>query len=124
MRRIRYVYYNRNPHNINEEDCVCRAISTAMDMDYYDVADLLALNGESQSCDMLTKSCYRRVLERKFGLKSHYGNGKTVNEVARMYPYNRVIMRVYAHLTCSLYGKVYDTFDCTDEMVDEYWIVC
>lgn len=92
---------------------VCRAISTAMDMDYYDVANLLALNGESQSCDMLTKSCYIRVLERKFGLKSHYCNGKTVNEIARMYPDNRVIMRVCAHLTCSLYGKVYDTFDCS-----------
>ena len=63
------------------------------------------------------------LLENDFGLKSHYGRGKTVAEIAHRYPRNNVIMRVYAHLTSSVCGNVYDLFDCTEEIVDEYWVV-
>ena len=120
---MNYTYYNRNPKNMHKSDCVCRAISTAMDMDYYEVEDLLYKNSKYQSCDTLTKSCYRNLLEKEFGLQSHYGRGRTVREIAHRYPHNRVIMRVYGHLTTSINGECLDTFDCTDEVVDEYWIV-
>ena len=118
-----YTYYNRNPQNMHKSDCVCRAISTAMDMDYYEVEDLLYKNSKYQSCDTLTKSCYRNLLEKEFGLQSHYGRGRTVREIAYRYPHNRVIMRVYGHLTTSVNGECLDTFDCTDEIVDEYWVI-
>ena len=118
-----YTYYNRNPQNMHKSDCVCRAISTAMDMDYYEVEDLLYKNSKYQSCDTLTKSCYRNLLEKEFGLKSHYGRGRTVQEIAYRYPHNRVIMRVCGHLTTSVNGECLDTFDCTDEIVDEYWVI-
>ena len=119
----RFIYYNRNPQNKHKSDCVCRAISTAMDMDYYDVEDLLYKNSKYNSCDKLTKSCYRSLLENNFGLQSKYGRGKTVQEIASMYPHNRVIMRIYGHLTTSVNGESLDTFDCTQEIVDEYWVV-
>ena len=120
---MNYTYYNRNPKNRMENDCVCRAISTALDIDYYEVKYLIYKNSKNNSCDALTKSCYRSLLENEFGLKSHFGRGRTVQEIAYHYPHNRVIMRVYAHLTCSLYGRPYDTFDCTGDIVDEYWVV-
>ena len=106
-----------------ENDCVCRAISTALDIDYYEVKYLIYKNSKNNSCDALTKSCYRSLLENEFGLKSHFGRGRTVKEIAYRYPHNCVIMRVYAHLTCSLYGRPYDTFDCTGDIVDEYWVL-
>lgn len=68
-------------------------------------------------------SCYRNLLEKEFGLQSHYGRGRTVREIAYRYPHNRVIMRVYGHLTTSVNGECLDTFDCTDEIVDEYWVI-
>ena len=119
-----FVYYNRNPKgDDNANDCVCRAIATALELNYYDVDYMLYNNSKQQSCDSLTKDCYRKLLENDFGLKSHFGYGKTVNEIARRYSHNRVIMRIYAHLTTSLYGTVYDIFDCTNEIVDEYWVI-
>ena len=119
-----FIYYNRNPEGIdNADDCVCRAISTALDLDYYEIKRLLHKNSNYNSCDAILKSCYRHLLENDFGLKSHYGRGKTVAEIAHRYPHNNVIMRVYAHLTSSVCGNVYDLFDCTEEIVDEYWVV-
>lgn len=118
-----YVYYNRNPQNKIEQDCVCRAISTALDIDYYDVERMLNQNARHYSCDAIVKSCYRSLLEQNFGLKSCFGNGRTVKQIAKQYPNRRIIMRIYAHLTCSLYGRIYDIFDCENEFVDEFWIV-
>ena len=118
-----YIYYNRNPVGTIKNDCVCRAISLAVNENYYVVDHLLRDNSNINSCDKLTKSCYRELLENYYGLIPRYGNGMTVQEVARMYPHNRVIMRVYAHLTCSINGKVYDIFDCSKDVVDEFWVV-
>lgn len=118
-----YTYYNKNPHKNIENDCVCRAISTALDRDYYEIEDLLYQNSNKCDCDMLTKSCYRKLLERHFGLKAHSGNGRTVEKIAYLYPYCNVIMRVYGHLTCSINGNLTDIFDCSHEIVDEFWIV-
>ena len=86
-------------------------------------AQYYSTDSNYNSCDAIVKSCYRYLLENNFGLKSHYGRGKTVAEIAHRYPHNNVIMRVYAHLTSSVCGNVYDLFDCTEEIVDEYWVV-
>lgn len=118
-----YTYYNKNPLKNIENDCVCRAISTALDRDYYEIEDLLYQNSNKCDCNMLTKSCYRQLLERHFGLKVHNGKGRTVEEIAYSYPNNNVIMRVYGHLTCSIKGEVIDIFDCSNEIVDEFWVV-
>lgn len=120
---MNYIYYNRNPQNSIENDCVCRAISLALDINYYDVDYLLNKNSYNNSCDKLVKSCYRSLLENEFNLIGYLGHGKTVQQIAKRFKNKKVIMRIYAHLTCSLYGTVYDIFDCTNEKVDEYWIV-
>lgn len=118
-----YIYYNRNPEGTVKNDCVCRAISLALNENYYIVDHLLRTNSNINSCDKLTKSCYRGLLEDYYGLIPRYGNDMTVEEVALLYPHNRVIMRVYAHLTCSINGNIYDIFDCSKDIVDEYWII-
>lgn len=35
----------------------------------------------------------------------------------------KLIIRVDGHLTCSMYGVVTDIWDCSEEMVDRYWVV-
>ena len=48
---------------------------------------------------------------------------KTVSDIATEFPRNKVIVRVDAHLTASVYGTILDIWDCSDELVDCYWIV-
>lgn len=72
---------------------------------------------------MLTKTCYRKVIEDHFGLYPKSGNGRTVGDIAKKYSGDKVLMRVSGHLTCSCYGQVCDTWDCSDKIVDEYWVV-
>lgn len=117
------MYYNRNPWELNEEDCVCRAISAALDIKYTAVNNLLTLISESHECDKLCVCCYHKLLEDIFGMRPVFTYGETVGEIAEANPGHKLLIRIEGHLTCSMYGVVIDTWDCTDKIVDCYWIV-
>lgn len=121
---IDYKFYNANPLGNIEQDCVCRAISTATEIPYKSVEEKLELIGELFECEELCVCCYHHLLEKVFGLKQKFANGKTVKEIAQEFFDNRVLIRISGHLTCSLYGVVYDIWDCTEELADIFWIVC
>jgi hypothetical protein len=103
---------------------VCRAISTATNLRYDAVARLLELTAELYDCEMLCVCCYNNLLEDIL----HYERtdcdfAKTVGEIATEHPDKILIIRVNAHLTSSMYGTVLDIWDCTDELVDCYWVI-
>lgn len=118
-----YEFYNANPYGDIEEDCVCRAIQKALKLPYFDVAHKLYLIGDLYDCEPLSVCCYRHLLEDIYGLKRQYANGETVREIAQRYDDSIVLMRIDGHLTMAEYGVVLDIWDCTDEIVDMFWIV-
>lgn len=117
------MYYNRNPWDRDEEDCVTRAISAALDIKYVAVGNLLELVAKANGCDKLCVCCYHKLLEDIFGMEPIYCYGERVGEIAREHPGRKLLIRIEGHLTCSMYGVVIDTWDCTDKVVDCYWIV-
>lgn len=119
-----YRFYNRNDKGQLTEDCVCRAISTAVRLKYSSAQKLLTLTADTFQCDRLCVCCYHNLLEGILGYTPTFcNNGERVRDIAKIYPNNRVIIRVDGHLTCSINGTVYDIFDCTREIVDCYWVV-
>lgn len=119
-----YKFYNRNDKGLLIEDCVCRAISTATGLNYQGVENLLALTAKKHKCQKLCVCCYHYLLEDLLAYKVYYCDyTKTVKQVARQYYNNKLIIRTDGHLTCSLFGTVTDTWDCSKELVDCFWIV-
>lgn len=118
-----FVYYNSNPAGLRIGDCVIRAISTALDLDYYEVLELLMENSEYFNCDMLVSDCYNILLQKTFNLPKLNGKQRTVKEIVEQYPDCILILRIDGHLTCAKYGLVYDIWDTTNEIVDVFWIV-
>lgn len=122
--RSRYKYYNHNPDNLRLKDCVCRAISTATGLCYEAVDNLLDLTAKEYRCDKLCVCCYSNLLEDVLCYdRQSCAFQKTVEEIAAEHPRNKVIIRVDAHLTTSVYGNILDIWDCSQELVDCYWIV-
>lgn len=119
-----FVYYNANPQKIETSDCVIRAISFGLDIDYYKVIDMLIENSNYFNCDALVKSCYGTLLSLDFGLERYWGMGRTVKEIAEDFKGNKTIMRIKGHLTASdINGNVVDIWDTSDEIVDTFWVV-
>ena len=117
------MHYNANPWGLNEEDCVTRAISAALDIKYVAAGKLLELIADYHGCDKLCVCCYHRLLEDVFGLEPIYCDGERVGAIASAHRGRKLLIRIDGHLTCSMYGVVIDTWDCTDEFVDCFWIV-
>ena len=119
-----FVYSNENPYRIEESDCVCRAITRALDLQYSSVEELLKMSANYNCCDMLCLDCYKHLLEKVFKLNVKYpDNFERVIDIAKQYENNKVLIRIDGHLTVSEFGKIYDLWDCTQRLVSCYWIV-
>lgn len=117
-------YYNQNPYRVEESDCVCRAISKALNLEYSTAGELLQLSAEHNKCDTLCVDCYHHLLEEVFKLPVRYPDQfERVKDIASQFPNNKVIIRIEGHLTMSDNGIIYDLWDCTHRLVDCYWIV-
>lgn len=124
MTKNNYEYYNRNPSKIEITDCVCKAISTATNLKYEAVNNLLDLTAYENDCEKLCVCCYDNLLTGTLcycRIDDYFKH--TVSEISQFYPNNILIIRVDAHLTASVNGKVLDIWDCSDKLVDCYWIV-
>ena len=119
----RFSYYNTNPWGLNEGDCVCIAISAALDIKYVAVERLLGLVADYYGCDKLCICCYHHLLEDIFGLVPSYAEDETIGEVAAAHTGHKLLIRSEGHLTCAMYGVVVDTWDCTNELADCFWVI-
>lgn len=121
---MEFVYFNANPSGETMPDCVTRAISLALNIPYYEVISLLRENGIFYECNCLCVSCYEKLLDEQFKLDHHYVEGqvKTVEDIIKEHPNDILLIRVNGHLTCGMYGKSYDIFNCTNEIVTDYWV--
>lgn len=118
-----YIYHNENPNGYHIPDCVIRAIKLALNIPYYEVVRLLQLNGDMFSCDCLSVQCYEKLLDYDFNLPHYKGNGKTASEVAKDFPQNILLLRMEGHLSCSLNAIIHDIWDCSNEVITDFWIV-
>lgn len=118
-----YKFYNINPLGDIEQDCVCRAISLCTEIPYKVIEQKLELVGKLFECEALCVCCYKFLLENVFGLRQKNANGKKVKDISKEFSDKRLIIRIDGHLTCSLYGTIYDIWDCSKEKADIFWIV-
>ena len=118
----RYQFLNVNPLGEIEEDCVCRAISLALDEDYYKIQEKLYLIAKLFECESLCVCCYKYLLDDVYDLKRiEEVRGMTIEEFANYFPIGIFIVRVEGHLTCVIDNHIMDIWDCRDKIVDLVW---
>lgn len=119
----KWKFYNRNPHKYRLNDCVCRAISTATGLNYKAVDNLLKLTANTYTCEPLCVCCYNYLLENILNYERRDSTNKTVSDIADIYNDRTVIIRIEEHLTVAVKGTILDTWNCSKEIVDCYWLV-
>lgn len=121
---MHYQFLNLQPLGKIEEDCVCRAISCALNENYYKIQDKLHLIADLFECEELCVCCYKYLLDTVYNFKRYESfQGYTIEEFIDMNPQGTYIIRVDGHLTCCCDGNLYDTWDCRNEIVDIVWQV-
>lgn len=133
-------FYNANPKNKYTTDCVIRAIATATTLSYetvlMDLAELQCKTGY----DMSEPKCYGKYLEslgwKKQKQPKKWDNTKFTGkefckEIGRYDScvdsgnnINRQIVHIGGHhIAAVISGVIYDTWDCTDGCIGNYWIL-
>lgn len=121
----RYKFLNVNPLGEIEEDCVCRAISLALNEDYYLIQHKLNLVAELFECEKLCMCCYKFLLDEVYGLERiEEFQGMTIECFANLHPVGIYLIRIEGHLTCLCDNVIYDIWDCKDKKIDVIWKVC
>jgi len=116
-----YEFYNENPLGKLEDDCVVRAISCATNKSWDQVYDELSNLAQAKGTLLDKKQFVREYLD------SHYKRIQNppyrVIDVARKYKNNIVLCTMRGHIACIKYGIIYDTFDPSDRIVEDVWVV-
>lgn len=121
---MKYKFLNLQPLGHREEDCVCRAISLAVNEDYYTIQHKLDLIGDLFDCEELCVCCYKHLLDSVYELERYESyQGMTIEEFLNLNPKGTFIIRVQGHLTCGIDGVLYDIWDCRNKIVDIVWKV-
>lgn len=119
-----YKYYNANPDNDIRNDCVCKAISLATGLNYDGVDNLLKLTANVYDCDKLCVCCYHNLLDNILCYERVDCNySKTVEQIAKRYKRDTIIVRIKGHLTCIKKGNILDIWDCSKKLVDCFWVI-
>lgn len=120
----KFIYWNQNPMDLTEPDCVCRAISLATGIDYYRVEEMLSMVGDYYCCEDLCVSCYSHLLSNIFGFpKVEEVDGLTIEQFCDEFPQGIFLVRVDGHLTTVLNSHIIDIWDCSQEIITDVWRV-
>lgn len=120
-----HIFYNPNPGKDFTIDCVVRAISKLMDMDWNTTYLKLAAQGfEDKSmptADKVWGHYLRRNGYRKYIIPDTCPDCYTVASFAEDHPVGRYLVKTHEHVVAVVDGNYYDTFDSGYEVPIYYW---
>lgn len=123
---ISFHFHNANPKNRNTTDCVVRAIATATGKGWDEVLVELTETAIKHKQMINDPACFGKYLESLGWEKRpqpRKDNGKkfTGKEFVKYFKGTAVANIGGGHTTCFKYGVAWDTWDCTDGTIGNYW---
>lgn len=124
---MEFVKTNLNPSGKATSDCVVRAIVKGANKRWLDVYKDLCALGEAEYKMPNSKPVYEKYLSqlswKKQRMPRHEDNTKyTVRHFAHKNSKGTFIISVANHLTVIVDGVLYDTWNCGEKCVGNYWI--
>lgn len=116
-----YKFYNENPLGVFEEDCTIRSLSCATNKSWDEVYDKMSNLAQFNGTMMDDREFIRWYLDTNY--KKVIDPPYKVYEVAEMFKNNIVLCTMKNHICCIKYGIIYDTFNPSDRIVEDVWIV-
>ena len=116
-----YEFYNENPLGLFEDDCVIRAISCATNRSWDNVYDELSDLAQAQGTLLDKKDFVRDYLDTHF--RRIDSPPYKVYQVAQKFKNDIVLCTMRGHICCIKYGIIYDTFNPSDRVVEDVWLV-
>lgn len=122
-----FVFYNANPKgSLTSNDCVIRAIAKATKMNWDDIyAGLYRVGMEEKDLPNSRKVYSKFLCLMGYSMQKQphkADNSKyTASEFADKFNKGTYIISLAGHLSVVVDGKIYDTWNCGNKCVGNYW---
>lgn len=116
-----YKYYNANALGKISDDCTIRSISCATGKSWDYVYEHLSDIAQAQGTMIDDREFIINYLDRRYRRLPYVKD--TVGYISSKYPNNILLITMKGHITCSKYGVIYDSFDCSNRTAEYVWIV-
>lgn len=120
-----YIHYNPNPAGNYTIDCVVRAVSKLMDMDWDTAYFKLSIQGFVDKSilvdDKVLGNFLRQYGYRPVPIPDTCPNCYTVRDFAYDHPRGRFLVKTYDHVIAVIDGDYYDSGDSGDEIPIYYY---
>ena len=122
-------FHNANPKGLkNANDCVIRAISFATNKSWDKVHTELFDIAMKKKNTATSRKVFVPYLNsmgyiKKNQPKNEYNKRIKLYEFCEKYKYGIYIISLRKHLTCVIDGIIYDTWNCCNHIVGNYWKV-
>lgn len=124
----RWKYYQPNKKDLKDKygDCVIRALTKALNMEWLDVFDDIQPISREMQVPFNCKPCYEKYLEEKgfvyYGISNAKGTKRpTVQSFAKDNKEGIYVLRVANHIVTVADGYFYDTWDRGSKSLYGYW---
>ncbi len=125
LKKCNYIYYNANPLGRQVNDCAVRAISLAENSSWDETYDKLSAYAKERGMLLDEAKFLEPYLDSKYP-KVYYRCTKCNKSLGELLPTIRkgiYLITMKGHITCSINGVVFDTWDCTERTVWCIWKV-
>ena len=120
-----WVYYNPSPSGRNVGDCSVRAVAKALNVDWETAYALIASAGFLMNDVMSSNSVWGSVLRMNGFMRSAIPptcpDCYTAKDFALDHPRGVYVLGFGNHVATVKDGKLYDTWDSSDEIPQYYW---
>lgn len=120
-----WVYYNPSPAGRNVGDCAVRAVAKALGTDW-ETAFSLIVDNSFQMADMPSSNAVWGSVLRQHGfmrssLPPTCPDCYTAEDFARDHPHGTYVLGFGNHVATLKDGRLYDSWDSTQEIPQYYW---
>ncbi len=125
LRKCNYIYYNANPLGRQVNDCAIRAISLAENSTWDETYDKLSAYAKERGMLLDEAKFLEPYLDSQYP-KVYYrctNCNKSLGELLHIIRKGIYLITMKGHITCSINGVVFDTWDCTERTVWCIWKV-
>ena len=120
-----WVYYNPSPAGKRVGECSVRAVAKALDVDWDTAYALNAAAGYALSDVPSSNAVWGSVLRRhgfqRSSLPQTCPDCYSAADFARDHPHGTYVLGFGNHVATVKDGRIYDSWDCSDEIPQYYW---
>lgn len=120
-----WIKYNANPVGNRVRDCAQRAISAALDVDWDTASDMIYEMAKGMGTTTDDDNAWGAVLRRSGFYRAIIPNTcpecYTMTDFCRDHPRGVFVVKMPEHVATVIDGKLYDTWDSSEEIPIYYW---